>query len=129
MKYILLTLIISSPAFSKEVFNYTCPVDKNLRVEISILDSNSPTIDLFNKKSKFATCVYENTPESHKADPRAMIQDAIWQLKLKNCNYYFEKEKDKIHVDKTVSFKQAKKGPSYLAVIENAQPLTCAPKK
>lgn len=117
------------PAFSKEVLNYTCPIDKNLKTEISLLDKNAPTIDLFYKKSKFATCLYENTPESHAADPRALIQDAIWQLKLKSCNYYFEKDRDKIHVDKSISFKQSQKGPSYLAVVENAQPLTCTPKK
>lgn len=130
MKYTILTLLFSYNLYAKDVFQYVCPIEKNLYVEISLLDQNAPNIDLFYKKSKFANCVYENTLRSRPANPRAQIQDAIWRLQLKACTTYLEAHKDKIKVAREANFKQATgKVPSYLDVVENHQPLTCYPKK
>lgn len=130
MKYLLFSLIFSSQLYSKEVFVYSCEINKELKTEISLLDKNTPSVDLFYNQSKFANCLFENTPLSHPANPRAQIQEAIWQLKLKSCSYYFEKHRDKIKVDKDVTFKQSSNSrPSYLAIVENQQPVLCVPKK
>lgn len=129
MKYLILALL-STQVQAKEFFIYTCKIDKELKTEISLLDKNNPSVDLFYKNSKYASCLFENTPLSKPANPRAIITDAVWHLQLKDCRYYFEAHKERIKVDKDITFKQASgRGKSYLAVIENAHPLECLPKK
>lgn len=130
MKYIFLTLFISSPLFAKDINTYKCAIDKELSVELSLLDKSTPSVSLFNKKSKFATCQYENTPLSKMSDPRAQVQVSQWHLKLKKCDYYFDKDKDKIPVLDVAMFKESHERREYnLLIVSGKQPIKCLPKK
>lgn len=126
MKYLMLTLLFSSNAFSKDIINYNCDVDKNLKIEISLLDKNSPMLNLFYNNSKFAECSYESTAETRPVDPKAHIQVAEWHLRLKKCSYIFDKYKSKIDLMSEVTFKQYSGAtPSYLMAITGIQPILC----
>lgn len=130
MKYLLLTLLFSSNAFCKDIYTYTCEINKDLKVEISLLDQTMPTIDLLYKNSKYAKCLYNNTPMSQMGNPRAHVQDSVWVLELKECTYYFEAHKNKIEINPTVTFSQGyKNNASFITVVKNHQPYTCIGKK
>lgn len=130
MKYLILILIFSKAALSKEIYNYTCAIDKDSKVELSLLDQNMPTIDLVYKNSKFAKCLYQNTPMSQRGNPRAQVQNSIWVLELKECTYYFEAHKNKIDIAPSVTFNQGyKNSANYITVVKNHQPYTCVEKK
>lgn len=128
---IFLFSLIPFTAYSKEVLEYTCPIDKNLKVELSLLDKSMPTVSLYSKKSKFASCQYESTPQSTTSNPRAQIEESQWHLKLKKCDIYFEKEKDKIKVVDKAMFKESKdpKRGNFFFIVEGQQPLKCLPRK
>ena len=133
MKYIsiaLLTSILSTPVFSKDVLNYVCPIDKDVRVELSLVAKESPSIGLFFQKSKYGLCIFENTPMTTLSNPRTQTQDAVWVLKLKKCDYYFDKHKSKLEVLDEVTFKESKAGHgNFLIIGKGLQPVICAAKK
>lgn len=130
MKYTLIFLLSSLPLHAKDVHNYTCAVDKESKVELSLLDKKTPSVSLFYKNSKFATCQYENTPLSRMGDSRAQINESQWHLKLKKCDYYFEKNKDKIPVLEMAMFKEShERHGNYFLIVAGKQPINCLPKK
>lgn len=130
MKYIFLTLLFSSPLFAKEITEYKCGLDKELSVDLSLLDKNTPSVSFFSKKSKIATCQYENTPLSKMSDPRAIVQVSQWHLKLKKCDYYLEKHKEKMLPLELAMFKESHERREYdFLIVQGHQPLKCRPKK
>lgn len=126
MKILLLSLLVSFSAQAKDEHNFSCNVDKESKVELSLLDKSTPSVSLFHKKSKFATCQYENTPLTQMGNPRAQANETLWHLKLKKCDYYFEDKKEKIPVVEAAMFKQShEKRDHYFLIVKGRQPLKC----
>lgn len=130
MKILFLIFVFSNQLYSKDIFNYTCPIDKDKKVEISFLDKTKPSVGLFYKNSKFANCLFDNTQMSRPADRKSVSNQEIWQLKLIECTYYFENHKSKIEVATGPFFKRdLEKGGSYFSILNHSQPLACKAKK
>jgi hypothetical protein len=129
MKYIIIALAFITSAQAKDAINYSCKVNSSIHIELSLIDKNMPSVGLFYKKNKFAQCFYETTPDSSVKNSRAQVQQSIWSLALKKCDYYSDKHPE-IVVMNDVTFKQAAgKSGSYFRVLKDTQPLFCLPLK
>lgn len=128
MKYIFFTFLISQSLYAKEISQYSCKINKELKIELSLLDRKMPSATLINKKYKFGSCFFKTLPHSNGFDNKSITAEAIWHLKLEKCEYYSDKLKNKISLADTASFKQSPgKKPSFFHVLKDLQPLHCRP--
>lgn len=128
MKYCFLLLALTSNVYAARTpVQFSCPIDKTLKIEISFLDQKKPSVDLFYKKTKFGTCLYNDTIYSRRKDPRAQVVADTLRLKFDSCRYYYEDQKSKIDLVSDVTFINKKGSPvSYLRIVEGMQPLRCS---
>lgn len=129
MKYLIFSLLFSHTAFAKDVTEYVCSVDKDIKIELSLLDAKNPSVSLINKEAKFGLCFFEALPINTALDKKSVNLETVWRLELKNCTYYSDKLKSKLGLLQSSSFKQSPgKAPSYFQLLTNQQPLFCTPK-
>lgn len=129
MKFLIIALMMSHPLYSKDVTEYSCKIDNDMKADISLLDPKNPSVSLINKNSKFGLCTLKTLPMSKGFDKNAVNAEAIWYFKLEKCDFYSEKLKAKVNLNKTPSFKQSPaKAPGYLHLLNDQQPLFCTAK-
>lgn len=126
MKIIFWILVLTNGASANEITNYKCPYRKDTVVILSFLDRNNPSVTMHYKNNAFAYCLYENTPSSSTTLPYAQVQERVWQLQLKKCEYYNENKKNQFKFLDLVTFKQAAdKKSGYFQILKEVQPLYC----
>lgn len=129
MKYLIFSLFFSHLIHAKDVTEYICSVDKDIKVELSLLDAKNPSVSLLNKEAKFGLCFYETLPAGMALDKKSVNSEIVWRLELKNCTYYSDKLKLKLSLLQNSSFKQSQgKAPGYFQLLTNRPPLFCTPK-
>ncbi|MEA9358345.1 hypothetical protein SHI21_19070 [Bacteriovorax sp. PP10] len=129
MKYIIFSLLFSHTVYAKNVTEYVCNIDKDIKVELSLLDAKNPSVSLIHKNAKFGLCFFETPPTKIDLDKKAVNLETLWNLELKKCTYYSDKLKSKLSLLQSSSFKQsAGKTPSYFQLLTDQQPLFCTPK-
>ena len=127
MKFIFAIIISTQFLHAKEYAHYTCAVDKEIKVELYLLDKNNPSVSLVNKNSKFGLCFYQVKPSQLNSN-RAVNLETVWNLELQKCDYYSEKLKTKLALSPLATFKQSPgKSPGYFQLLKDQQPLFCTP--
>lgn len=127
MKLLFAIIILTQTLHAKEYSQYTCAVDKEIKVELSLLDKKNPSVSLINKNSKFGLCYFQVRPSQLNAS-RALNQEIVWNLDLQKCDYYSDKLKTKLKLATNATFKQSPgKSPGYFQILKDQQPLFCTP--
>lgn len=127
MKYIIFSLLFSHAVYAKNVTEYVCTIDKDIKAELSLLDAQNPSVSLINKNAKFGLCFFETLPTHLVLDKKSVNLETVWNLELKKCTYYSNKLK--LNLLQSSSFKQSsKKAPSYFQLLADQHPLFCIPK-
>ena len=129
MKSLILLFLFSSHLIAKEINEYECIAQSDLKLEISLTDSKQPTISLEKKNIKIARCFYQTLPNTKPFNKLSISADTVWNLQLLRCESYNEKFKDQFKYSEIASFKQAKSTAlSYLRIFKDQQPTECTPR-
>lgn len=121
-------ILLTQTLHAKEYTQYTCAVDQDIKVELSLLDKNNPSVSLINQNSKFGLCFFKTKPAQLNVN-RAVNLESVWNLELQKCDYYSEKLKTKLQLATQVTFKQSPgKSPGYFQLLKDRQPLFCSPR-
>ncbi len=126
MKIFLFFALFITSSHAREVYNYNCILNSELNLELSVLDEKNPSLGLFYKNSKYGSCNL-TTIEHNKKDPRAVVNEATWNLRLDACTFYVEKHKEKIKLLNTLIFKDGGRQGRYLAAVAQKDALFCLP--
>ena len=106
--------------------NFKCSIDKNYHLEVSLVENNLSSVNLFYNKHSFAQCLYNTTSDTFGINPKAQVQQGVWTLALKNCEYYSKKHSQISPLD-SATFKQGVRS-GYFRILKDKQPLYCLPK-
>lgn len=129
MKFLIFTLLFSQTIHAKDAVEYVCTVDKNIKIEISLLDEKNPSVSLINNNSKFGLCSFSTLPIGVFENKKSVNVETVWNLELKKCDYYSDKLKTKLSLLEKPFFKQSPgKSASYFQLLKDQQPLFCIPK-
>lgn len=126
---LLLIFLLSNQLSAKDIIEYECFVQPDLKLELSFIDSKNPTISIEKKKIKIVRCFYQTLPSSTAFDKMNVSADTVWKLRLKKCETYNDKFKDKFKYSEIASFKQARgAAPSYFRMFKDLHSMVCKPK-
>ena len=126
---LLLIFLLSNQLSAKDIIEYECLVQPDLKFELSFADSKNPTISIEKKKIKIARCFYQTLPTSRTNSKKSVSTNSVWNLHLTKCESYTDKLKKLYKYSDMASFIQVKgKASSYLRIFKDQQPMACKPK-
>ena len=129
MKLLLLLVLFSTHLIAKEIIEYECITQPDLKLGLSLTDPKHPTVILEKNNVKVARCFYQTLPTSKPYNKSNVSTDAVWSLQLQRCETYHAKLKDKFKISENASFKQALgTATSYFRMFKDQQPTECKPR-
>lgn len=130
MKFVFIFFLLSQQSIAKDIVEYVCLLEPDLKIELSLIDPKLPSVSLQKKDAKIARCYYHTLPSSKMANSMNVSIEADWSLRLSKCETYNEKLKGQFNLSEIASFKQAKgTSISYFRLFKDQHPLICKPKK
>ena len=129
MNFLLLIYLFSQNLIAKDLTEYECIVQPDLKFQLSLTDSKNPTVIVQKKNIKIISCYYQTLPSSKPYKKMNASKNAAWNLQLSRCEIHNEKFKNLYKFAESASFKQAQASAlSYFRILKDQQPMTCKPK-